>query len=404
MSLSPTADAPHGRARLPWFALGLIAAGTAALSLATDARQASLFLIGGLFGITLYHAAFGFTSAWRVFLLERRGAGLRAQMVMLALAVVLFFPALADGTLFNTPVRGNVAPAGTSVVVGAFLFGIGMQLGGGCASGTLFTAGGGNARMLVTLAFFIVGATVATQHLDWWFALPGFPATSIVDTLGLWPALATSLFAFASIAILSAILERRRHGRLERAIPSQRRGWSRLLQGPWPLVWGAVLLALLNYATLALAGRPWGITSAFSLWGAKLLQGLGADVAQWPFWQRPANAEALAAPVWQDVTSVMNIGIVLGAFLAAGLAGRFAPSLRIPRRSLVAAVMGGLLLGYGARLAYGCNIGAYFSGIASGSLHGWLWLAAAFLGNGVGVRLRPFFFPDEDGRARLTGC
>ena len=49
------------------------------------------------------------------------------------------------------------------------------------------------------------------------------------------------------------------------------------------------------------------------------------------------------------------------------------------------------MLGYGARLAYGCNIGAYFSGIASGSLHGWLWLVAAFAGNWLGVAARPLF-------------
>jgi uncharacterized membrane protein YedE/YeeE len=49
------------------------------------------------------------------------------------------------------------------------------------------------------------------------------------------------------------------------------------------------------------------------------------------------------------------------------------------------------LLGYGARLAYGCNIGAYFSGIASGSLHGWCWVVAAFIGSIVGTRLRPLF-------------
>ncbi|NRB57250.1 MAG: YeeE/YedE family protein, partial [Salinicola sp.] len=92
-------------------------------------------------------------------------------------------------------------------------------------------------------------------------------------------------------------------------------------------------------------------------------------------------------------TTVMNIGVILGAGLAASLAGRFAPSLRIPLRSVAAAVIGGLLLGYGARLAFGCNIGAYFSGIASGSLHGWLWLGAAFAGNMFGVKLRPLFFP-----------
>src|SRR5580704_19641244 len=87
----------------------------------------------------------------------------------------------------------------------------------------------------------------------------------------------------------------------------------------------------------------------------------------------------------------MDFAIVLGALLAAGLAGKFKPGWHLPFRSLLAAVIGGLLLGYGARLAYGCNIGAYFSGIASSSLHGWLWLVAAFTGSVLGTYLRPWF-------------
>ncbi|MFP3366888.1 YeeE/YedE thiosulfate transporter family protein, partial [Pseudoalteromonas sp. SIMBA_148] len=87
----------------------------------------------------------------------------------------------------------------------------------------------------------------------------------------------------------------------------------------------------------------------------------------------------LAAPLYTDITTVMNIGIVVGALAAALLAGKFAPKWNIPLRSLVAAVLGGVLLGYGARLAFGCNIGAYFGGISSGSLHGWLWLVMAFI-------------------------
>lgn len=404
MNLSIRAAAPVNRPATPLLAVALLLAGALALTFAVSGRQALLFIVGGALGLVLYHAAFGFTSAWRVLLNERRGAGLRAQMVMLAIAVLLFFPALSAGTLFGEPVRGLVAPAGTSVVVGAFIFGIGMQLGGGCASGTLFTVGGGNARMLVTLLFFIIGGVVATHHLDWWSALPSLPPTSIVSSLGLVPALLVSLGLFAAIAAISIRLERARHGSLEHSAPGEHQGWQRFLRGPWPLIWGAVLLALLNFATLALAGRPWGITSAFALWGAKVLQGSGVDVAAWAFWQQPANAQALAAPLWEDITTVMDIGIVVGALLAAGLAGRFAPNLNIPLRSLIAAVVGGLLLGYGSRLAYGCNIGAYFSGIASGSLHGWLWLVAAFIGNGVGVRLRPFFFPGERREAKLTGC
>ncbi|EPN41102.1 YeeE/YedE family protein, partial [Pseudomonas syringae pv. actinidiae ICMP 19096] len=140
------------------------------------------------------------------------------------------------------------------------------------------------------------------------------------------PALIVNLALFALIALVTVKLEKRRHGQLEAPVTTEHRGLSRVLRGPWILVWGAVALALLNYATLALAGRPWGITSAFALWGAKAASGLGVDVGSWVFWQSAANAKALAAPVWEDITSVMDIGIMLGALLAAGLAGRFAPS------------------------------------------------------------------------------
>ena len=92
----------------------------------------------------------------------------------------------------------------------------------------------------------------------------------------------------------------------------------------------------------------------------------------------------------------MNFGIVLGAILAAGLAGNFAAVLRIPLRSLIAAMIGGLMLGYGARLAFDYNIGAFFSGVASGSVHGWLWLAAGLAANWFRVRTRPYSFQHTD--------
>ena len=371
----------------------LLVAGALTVGLAYGPQLGLLMVVGALLGMTLYHAAFGFTSAWRVFIKERRGRGLRAQMVMLAIAVLLFFPALDAGTLFGTEVRGNFAPLGVSVVFGAFLFGIGMQLGGGCASGTLFTAGGGNARMMITLIFFIVGSVIGSAHFSWWMALPAFEPVSLVSVFGAGGGIVVSLALFIAIAAFTVMMEKRRHGQLEETPRFNLRD-SRWLTGPWPLLMGAVALALLNFATLALAGRPWGITSAFALWGAKAYELIGGDVSQWGYWQAPGNAAALQASVWSDITTVMNVGIILGAMAAATLAGRFAPSLRIPLGSVMAAVIGGLMLGYGARLAFGCNIGAYFSGIASGSLHGWLWLIAGFAGNVFGVRLRPLFFGD----------
>jgi uncharacterized membrane protein YedE/YeeE len=58
---------------------------------------------------------------------------------------------------------------------------------------------------------------------------------------------------------------------------------------------------------------------------------------------------------------------------------------------VAASLIGGVLMGVGARLAGGCNIGAYLAGIASGSLHGWLWALAAIAGTWVGLRARTLF-------------
>ena len=367
-------------------AIALIVAGVLYLGLAFDWRQASLFLVGAGAGLVLYHSAFGFTSAWRALIAEGRGGGLRAQMLMLAVTSVIFLPLLADGQVFGRLVRGTVAPVGISVLVGAFVFGVGMQLGGGCASGTLYTAGGGSVRMLVTLGAFIAGSVIGVLHMPMWEAAPSLAPTTLLNSLGLAPAMAASLGLFGIVAMATVVVERRRYGALE-----SRRPAASILHGPWPLVAGALGLAAINVATLLLAGRPWGVTSAFALWGSKIAALAGADVASWPYWQTAARAAEFHGSVFEDVTSVMDFGIVLGALAAAGLAGRFAPSWRVPLRSLVAAVAGGLMLGYGARIAYGCNIGAYFSGIASSSVHGWVWFAAAFAGNMLGTRLRPWF-------------
>ena len=363
-------------------------------------RQAALFLVGTWAGIVLYHAAFGFTSAWRVFIADRRGAGLRAQMLMLAITCAVFFPLLASGAFMGQPLRGSISPIGVGVAAGAFIFGVGMQLGGGCASGTLFSVGGGSARMLITLFFFIIGSVIGTAHMGWWTAQPAWQPTSIVTEWGPRAALAASLALFGVIAWFTMFAERRRHGQLIDDVRSVI--GPRWLTGPWPLVAGAIGLAVVNIATLTIGGRPWGVTSAFALWGAKWFAAIGIDVASWSYWQAPAQAAALKSSVLMDVTSVMDFGIILGALLAAILAGRFAPQWKISLPSLAAAVIGGLLLGYGARIAYGCNIGAYFSGIASGSLHGWLWLVAAFAGNIAGTRLRPVF--DLNVEKTRTAC
>ncbi|MDZ4365961.1 MAG: YeeE/YedE family protein [Afipia sp.] len=346
---------------------------------ASSWRLPFLALVGACLGFVLFQATFGFAGSFRAALERRDFSGFRAQALALALTSCVFIPLLAGGELFGLPLTGFVTPIGVSFVIGAVLFGIGMQIGGGCASGTLFALGGGNARLLMTLACFILGSAVGAAHLGFWWAMPALPAVTSQDLLG-WPAaLALHLTIFAAVIAFAPA-----SGHLRGAQPGPR-----LLREPWPLAWGAGGLAILNIATLALAGRPWGETAGFTLWGSKLAAMIGFEPAGWPYWQ--GDPGPLARSVFTDITSVMDFAIIAGATAAAGLSGRFALRRGGDGRAWLGAMIGGFLMGYGARLSDGCNIGAYFSALASGSLSGWVWGAAAFLGSAIGLRLRPIF-------------
>lgn len=390
---------PQSQRPISALVLALLAFGAVGLSV-YGWRQSVLFLIGGLFGLSLYHASFGFSSAYRRLFVSRDVRGVLAQLWMLAIATLLFAPVLAAGSVLGQAATGSVAPVSLPGAVGAFVFGVGMQLGSGCACGTLYAIGGGSSSMLITLLAFCLGSFGASLTRDWWAELPSLPPLSLFAALG-WLGVALQL---GVLLLIAALLWRwRQHSPYNAAVqslnssPQQRFSCLRLLlYGPWPLALGASVLALLNWLTLLIAGRPWGVTWGFTLWTAKLATALGWDPATDPFWGSGPGAGALSSSVFADVVSVMNLGIVLGAALAAALVGRL--TLRKPSSwaALGASLIGGLLMGYGAWLAFGCNVGAYFSGIASTSLHGWLWIACALLGTAIGIRLRPLFQLSND--------
>lgn len=355
-------------------------------------QQGVLLWLGLLLGFTLFHARFGFTSAFRQFMSVGNGRAIRAHMIMLAVACTLFAPILATGFgLFGTTPGGNVHAVGTSVIVGAFLFGIGMQLGGGCASGTLYHVGGGRSASFVVLFGFILGSVLGAWHWGFWVqGMPSFPEISLATSTGLGygGAWAVSILAFAAIFAITWAIQKKHHSPAMKPLPTAK-GWMRVLRGSWPLWVAAVALAILNAAVLITRGTPWGITSGFALWGSQAAQSLGVDVSQWTYWVGERGAD-LHHSVLANSTSVMDFGIIIGAFLASAAGGLFALT-KVPARLLVGSLIGGLLMGYGARIAFGCNIGAYFSGIASFSLHGWVWMIMALAGTFVALYLRPLF-------------
>ena len=150
-----------------------------------------------------------------------------------------------------------------------------MQLGGSCASGTLFAIGSGQTAILLTLGGFIIGATVGALHFPWWTnELPEPRRRSRSPTvgggyLGAW---------LISLAVMAAIVARHLPARPARApVPAARASrrspaaLARAVRGSWPLWVGALLLAGLNALTLCVSGSAWGVTFAFALWGSKIL-------------------------------------------------------------------------------------------------------------------------------------
>lgn len=351
------------RAGLIAAALGIVGA----VALFAGARFGLMLAIGLGFGVALEGLRFGFAGPWRAMILRREPGGILAQLLSIALVACVAIPLLAahPGEL-----SGAQAPIGWAMIGGAFVFGAAMQIVLGCGSGTLVNAGSGNPVALVALPFFAIGSFAGAYHLLWWTDLGALPVLTLRGGAGL----AVTLGALALAAALFWALG----APGKRAIPRR-------------FVVAAVILAALAIGNLVVAGQPWGVVYGLGLWAAKGAVALGADLSGSGFWSAPSSLERINASVLTDYTSLTDIGLIAGAFgVAAWRQGGLSQPLQpYPARAWAAMVVAGLVLGYASRLAFGCNVGAFFSGIATGSLHGWVWFIAAFAGAFAGIRLRP---------------
>lgn len=144
----------------------------------------------------------------------------------------------------------------------------------------------------------------------------------------------------------------------------------------WSYWTGAVFLALLNVLIFIIQQRPWGVTSIIEAW------------TRW-FGHRVGflrGGETFSQLILNPATYVIS-GIILGSFLSVLVSsqGRIRPVRN--KKYIISALIGGLLMGYGARIAYGCNIGAFLNGISSASLAGWVFGIVVFLGALIGGKL-----------------
>jgi uncharacterized membrane protein YedE/YeeE len=140
----------------------------------------------------------------------------------------------------------------------------------------------------------------------------------------------------------------------------------------WP-VWGAALLVGTLNVFLFAFDRPWTASDGARHWGDWLVRSVG-------LLDRPG----LVAP-WLYSGSLLNLGVLAGAFASALLSREFA--IRVaPPGELAKGAVGGFLMGVGAMLAFGCNIGGFFSALSALSLSGFPMMVGLGAGAYLGLR------------------
>ena len=336
-----------------------------------SSRQALLLLVGVGLGWGLAAARFGFTTGWRILVEQRDPSGVYGQIILLALLAAVSMPMLAH----FPETHAALGPPSISLLVGAFVFGLCMQIADGCGSGTLYKAGLGVPLNMGILPLFALGSFLGSVHLNGWLALGALEPVGLVQSFGATGALLATLAALTMVAVAVGLWSGQRFS---------------LRRMPRRWVGGAVVLALFAALNLLIAGQPWGVVYGFGLWAAKAATALGLfDPTQNAFWSDPGHAQRLSQTLLLDVTSITNIGILAGALWVAPRRPQDAKPLT--GQQWLIGLAAGFIMGYSSRLAFGCNVGAMVSGISTGSLHGWIWVPMAFLGTLIGIRVRRRF-------------
>src|SRR5215475_1465769 len=196
--------------RIDLLFLGLALVSTAilvALVLLDHQPASAALLLGGFgLGVAFLKAEFSYTASWRRFVTRGEAGGLIGGLIVIVICALIVVPVAALSPKYG----GAIAPLGPSLVIGAFVFGTGMQLANGCGSGTLYTVGGGSGRMLIALLFFVIGSVLGSLSLPAFLALGGIDPVLASDYFGAWGGLAVTLASIAIIATVIIAIARKR--------------------------------------------------------------------------------------------------------------------------------------------------------------------------------------------------
>lgn len=157
--------------QIPFGVLSLLAIITVGILLGAQSTTLGFFwFTGTVFGFILQRARFCFTASMRDPYLTGGTSLTKAVLLALAVTTVGFWAIKYGAFSRGLPIPGQsfVVPISLATVVGGIIFGIGMVISGGCASGTLMRVGEGFTMQMLSIFFFVVGSVLGAAHFGWW--------------------------------------------------------------------------------------------------------------------------------------------------------------------------------------------------------------------------------------------
>ncbi|KGG81296.1 transporter [Caloranaerobacter azorensis H53214] len=402
------------------FALVIVMGIFAAFQYSRDYRLALHLIIGLTIGYVMQRSRFGFAGTIRKLYLTGDSSLTKALMFLFSITLLataaihygafvkgadVYYRAIKSGAAV-IPGSDYVEPANLATIIGGILFGIGMMLGGGCASGTLTDVGEGEGRALIVLFFFSTGALWGAHDMPWWKQSIFFKIHKrlyLPDVFGYIGTIVFSLLGYLLIYVIAKKYEdkRRRENTLkleeyaewEKELPQPKKykffskeTYHKFFVKRWSYYTGAVFIMIMFITILVTTGTSWGVTAVFAHWAAWFYQALGiVDVSNWEWFS--GRMDVIKGGFFNHPGSMRNMGIIIGALIAPLLAGHFSFKKDFRLKDVFFYAIGGLLMGYGARIALGCNVGALYSGLSNMSLSGWVFMPSLTLGGILGVKL-----------------
>lgn len=344
--------------------------------------------------------------------------------LMRALMLMFFVTAVLNAGLFLFDGLGAynlwVNPINVGLILGGLLFGFGMSLSVCCASGVLTDLVTGFPRAIITLFFFMFGVfigfpvqkTAGWVRKSWFTTKTGLVMDSgqgvyLPDLFGgqtVWAYLlaiaVTGIFCLVVVYLSYRYENKRKSSSTYTPIITEevvvethdtskeyklftKETYERLFVKSWPLSVGVLSIAIVVTIMMAVTKNGWGASTPYGWWFGKLLTffGVSADSLA-EFTHVPAvkyTQKFFSHPI-----NVQNFAIILGTLLFMLQSGRFTDSwkatFKITWKEALFFALGGVAMGFGTRLANGCNVGALYTPIVNFSLSGWIFLIFMVVG------------------------